>query len=198
MPAEAGSAGPGPVEPTAVQVRRVRPEDWPLLRSLRLEALADTPIAYLETLAAAEQLGAGTWRARAARGAEGGDSFQVLALLGGRPVATCVCFLDAAERTRAWLAAVYVAPAHRGAGLLDRLVEPCAVWAHAQGRAELVLEVHETNARARTAYGRLGFTETGTTVPYPLDPGGLELIMARSLVDPQAAQGTAPCPVRSG
>jgi hypothetical protein len=34
-----------------VDVRRVRPEDWSDLRSLRLEALEDTPLGFLETLA---------------------------------------------------------------------------------------------------------------------------------------------------
>jgi ribosomal protein S18 acetylase RimI-like enzyme len=46
---------------------------------------------------------------------------------------------------------------------------------------ELVLEVHEDNARARAAYRRLGFAETGATRPYPLPPGGAELEMARPL-----------------
>ena len=33
---------------TAFVVRRVRPEDWPRLRALRLEALEDTPMGFLE------------------------------------------------------------------------------------------------------------------------------------------------------
>ncbi|MGI8537200.1 MAG: hypothetical protein ACR2K2_12040 [Mycobacteriales bacterium] len=41
--------------------------------------------------------------------------------------------------------------------------------------------MRERNLRARTAYTRLGFVETGVTTPYPLDPGGLELVMALSL-----------------
>ena len=45
----------------------------------------------------------------------------------------------------------------------------------------LRLEVHETNLRARAAYARLGFVETGATVPYPLEPGGLEVEMVLAL-----------------
>ena len=38
------------VLPGGVVVRQVRPQDWEQLRSLRLEMLADTPLAYLERL----------------------------------------------------------------------------------------------------------------------------------------------------
>jgi ribosomal protein S18 acetylase RimI-like enzyme len=93
-------------------------------------------------------------------------------------VGNCVCFLrDGA----AWLAAVYVAPAYRGVGLLTELAERCIGWAREQGADVLRLEVHESNARARAAYARLGFTETGDRQPYPLDPGGDELMMERPL-----------------
>jgi RimJ/RimL family protein N-acetyltransferase len=161
-----------------VEVRRVVPEDWPLSRALRLEALADTPIGFLETLAEAERLDDAAWQARAVRGAEGGDAFQVLALEGGRPIGTCLSFV---RDGRAWLAAVYVTPTARGQGLLGELVARCADWARAQGQSELVLEVHEDNARARAAYRGLGFVETGATQPYPLDPTRLELEMVRPL-----------------
>lgn len=152
--------------------------DWPALKELRLEALADTPIAYLETLSDARTAGDEVWQARAARGAAGGDSFQVLAWDGERPAATAVSFLrDGA----AWLAAVYVTPARRGTGLLPQLVERCAGWAREQGAAVLRLEVHEDNPRAIRAYDKLGFVDTGERTPYPLDPGGWELLMERPL-----------------
>ena len=159
-------------------VRRVTVADWPELRRLRLDALVDTPIAYLETLPEAELLPAGAWQARAARGAEGGDSLQVLALDGERAVGTSVSFTSDG---RAWLAAVYLDPAWRGRGLLRRLVAPCAAWARAQGFAQLALEVHEDNPRARSAYARLGFAATGARRPYPLDPTGEEVEMVLDL-----------------
>ncbi|MCA1710910.1 MAG: GNAT family N-acetyltransferase [Actinobacteria bacterium] len=159
-------------------VRRVVPADWLHLRALRLEALADTPLGFLETLAESEQLPDEAWQARASRGAEGGDSFQVLAWDGDRPVGTSVCYLRDGV---AWLAAVYLAPAVRGAALLDELVERCAAWGRAQGMTALRLQVHEDNARARTAYARLGFADTGHRQPYDLDPTREELLLERPL-----------------
>ena len=163
---------------TTLEVRRVTFDDWRDLRDLRLEALADTPFGYLETLADAQVLPDDAWQARAARGADGGDSFQVMAWDGARPVGTSVSFL---RDGRAWLAAVYVAPSHRGRGVLDELVGRCAIWARQQGPTALRLEVHERNTRAQAAYERLGFVATGERAPYPLPPGGEELIMERPL-----------------
>ena len=161
-----------------VEIRRVRAEEWPGLRALRLEALEDTPLGFLETLEAALQKADGDWVARAARGAEGGEAFQVMAWDGERPVANCTCFLrDGA----AWLAAVYVTPDHRGQGLLDQLSDRCAGWGREQGCAVLRLEVHEDNAPAQAAYARLGFRDTGQRGAYPLPPGGQELVLERPL-----------------
>ncbi|MER5641688.1 GNAT family N-acetyltransferase [Kitasatospora sp. NPDC002227] len=45
----------------------------------------------------------------------------------------------------------------------------------------MLLEVHETNARAIAFYTRRGFRRTGRTHPYPLDPGTREIEMDRPL-----------------
>jgi hypothetical protein len=80
------------VRAEAVTVRRARRADWPELKVLRLEALADTPIGFLETLEEAQALDDAAWKARETRGGDGGDSHQVLAFAGGRAVGTCVTF----------------------------------------------------------------------------------------------------------
>ena len=56
-----------------VRVRAIVPDDWARLRALRLEMLADTPLAYLETLATAEALTDADWQARARRNAQPGS-----------------------------------------------------------------------------------------------------------------------------
>lgn len=55
-------------------VRRVAEDDWALLRTVRLEMLADTPSAYLETVADAEARTEQEWRFRARRGSAGGTN----------------------------------------------------------------------------------------------------------------------------
>lgn len=161
-----------------VEIRRVTADDWRDLRALRFEALEDTPLGFLETLADAQSKADEDWQARAARGAEDGDAFQVMAWEVARPVGNCVCFLRDGV---AWLAAVYVTPDHRGRGLLDELVERCADWGRDRGMSVLRLEVHEDNARAQAAYARLGFRDTGDRGEYPLPPYGKEIVMERPL-----------------
>ena len=169
---------------SAPLVRRVVADDWQELRRLRLEALTDIPIAYLETLAEASALPDSAWQARAARGAVGGDSCQVLALAADRAVGTSVSFL---ADGRAWLAAVYLDQAWCGAGVLARLLDPCAAWARAQGADVLALEVHQDNPWAQAAYARLGFVATGVRRPYPVDPTREELEMVLALRPPLPA-----------
>ena len=166
-----------------VVVRRVVPGDWPLLRSLRLEALLDTPLAYLETHAEAAGKDERDWRSRATRGSEGGDSCQLLATRDGRAVATAITFPDGGRDAVWWVVGVFVTPAERGQGLLDRLLDGLADDALAGGGRLLRLEVHEDNPRARAAYARRGFVETGGRRPYPLG-GGEELEMERALPAP--------------
>ncbi|HVM26080.1 MAG TPA: GNAT family N-acetyltransferase [Mycobacteriales bacterium] len=161
-----------------LDLRRVTTADWRAVRHLRLAALADLPMAYCERWSDAAALDDEAWRSRAARGAEGGDSFQVMAFDGARPVATATSYVDDAG---AHLVSVHVAPDRRGAGLLERLVDAVVGWASGQGAEVLLLEVHEQNHRARAAYRRLGFTETGSRRPYPLDPAADELEMALRL-----------------
>lgn len=166
------------VSEIGLEVRRVVPDDWRDVRQLRLAALEETPIAFCERLSDAQALDDDAWRARTERGAEGGDSCQVMAWQDGRPVATATGFV---EDQVAWLVGVHVAPELRGRGLFGLLVERIIAWAGTQEVPALHLEVHEDNPRAAAAYRRLGFTETGRRRPYPLDPTGDEVEMALSL-----------------
>lgn len=162
----------------SLELRRVTLQDWRSLRQLRLAALLDEPTAYCETWTAAAALPDEAWQARAARGAEGGDSFQVMAWDGARAVATAVGF---EQDGVAWLAGVHVAPDLRGHGLLARLLEPIVGWAAERGLPALHLEVHEDNVRAQRAYARLGFVDSGRRRPYPLEPAAQEQEMVLPL-----------------
>ena len=130
-------------------VRRVTEDDWRLLRAVRLEMLADTPLAYLETVDDAEARSEGEWRFRAGRGSAG---------------------------------PVNLAPSHRGSGVARQMLDAVGAWARGEaGLDRLHLYVHEHNPRAAAFYRRYGFTETGATMPYDLDPSTDEIEMAMPL-----------------
>ncbi len=57
-----------------------------------------------------------------------------------------------------WVQSLYIAPAHRGHGLVDRLLDRLWTEARAAGALDLRLYAHRANARALRAYERCGFT----------------------------------------
>ena len=162
---------------TGFHVREVEERDWVRLRALRLEMLADTPIAYLETLETAQAHPTAHWK-RSARGRPGGLKL-VAEQDDGRWVGTMTGIIAEGTPT---LVAVYVSPDVRGAaaGVTDALLAAIERWAKQHGD-ELRLEVNELNGRAVEAYRRRGFVLTGRTTPYPLDPPSLELEMVKPL-----------------
>ena len=60
-----------------VVLRGVEEADWPRWRDLRLRMLADTPLAFAETLENARRHGEGEWRSRVRRALEPGSSTVV-------------------------------------------------------------------------------------------------------------------------
>jgi GNAT superfamily N-acetyltransferase len=164
-----------------VTVHRTVEADWERVRDIRLEMLADTPLAYLETLATALAHNETEWRSRAARGSAPHNARFVAVEESGRWVGTMGGMVSRTGEPT--LIGVYVAPDVRGdaAGVTDALLTAVEDWARAEGGEHLLLFVHEDNARARAAYERRGFTYTGATEPYSLDPSALELGMSRPL-----------------
>jgi ribosomal protein S18 acetylase RimI-like enzyme len=164
----------------SVTVRRVAEDDWAALREIRREMLADTPLAYLETVADAEARSESEWRFRANRGSAGPTDLALAAedpAVPGHWVGYLACFIDGPGQGH--VVSVYVAPSHRGSGLANELLDGVVAWAGGEaGLDRLHLHVHEDNGRARAFYRRYGFTETGGGFPYDLDPTKVELEMA--------------------
>ena len=163
-----------------VSIHRTVEADWERVRDIRLEMLADTPLAYLETLETAQTHDEAEWRNRAARGAAPHNCRFAAVDASGRWAGTMGGIVSRdGEPT---LVGVYVAPDVRGAaaGVTDALLAAVEDWARTEGD-HLLLYVHEDNARARAAYEHRGFSYTGQTEPYPLDPSALELGMSKPL-----------------
>jgi len=160
-------------------VRRIRPEDAARMRALRLEMLADTPLAFLETLADAAAKPHTEFADRITRNATGDYCAQFIAEADGRLVGHAGGIAAPEEPKLTVIFAVYVTPAHRGTGVLARLVDGVAGWSRAVGRPELLLEVVVGNDRALRAYERLGFVDTGVRMPHPNIPVLTELQMRR-------------------
>jgi len=163
-----------------IQLRRMRPQDWQVWRDVRLRMLEDYPIAFTESLEQAVQNTEAQWQEFAGR-ATGKSSISILAIdpaaaEGEQAVGTMSCYVE--DDGTAWLAAVWVAPAHRGTGLAARLLDEILGWVRTESEAKaLKLGVHEDNRRALAFYQRHGFIDRGEREPYLLDAARQEIIL---------------------
>jgi len=162
--------------------------EWEALRAVRLEMLADTPTAYVESLASAQAQTEGQWRSRSAAMTAPGSITLVAEAVQG---AGAFCGLmrvvvkhpqEIGRPLQAMLISVYVAAPYRGSGLADELLrQSVKAAAEELGAGLLQLGVHEDNTRAARFYGRHGFRDTGRRETYPLDTSTKEIIMEREL-----------------
>ncbi len=150
-----------------VEVRALGPDDWRLWRELRLTALAEAPRAFTTRLD--EWQGEGDreerWRARL-----GIPGCHLLAFVDGRPAGMAGGVPVEPEGT-AELISMWVAPAVRGRGVGDRLIDAVERWAREVSARVLVLSVAEDNDAAVRLYRRAGFVRTGA--PAERMPDGL-------------------------
>ena len=157
-----------------VLVRRPRGDEWQAWRDLRLESLREHPDAFLESFAAAAALDDNVWMQRVLHG------HTLVAVRNGRITGMCVGYMDDTGAPR--LVAMYVMPAGRGSGLVEALVEAVVAWAaDVTDSAAVILWVNASNHRARDAYKRSKFVETGRVEPHPSLEGATVVEMARAL-----------------
>jgi GNAT superfamily N-acetyltransferase len=163
-----------------VVVRRVTHADAARVRALRLEMLADAPLAFLERLDEAAARPHEQFRARLATRSDGYIAAQFVADVGGRLVGHAGGMAVPHRPETSLVFAVYVSPGFRGSGVLGQLVEAVAEWSRSAGRPVLELEVVTGNHRAIRAYQRIGFVDTGRRAPHPTISVLTEQVMARS------------------
>jgi GNAT superfamily N-acetyltransferase len=151
------------------EVRRIRADEWRKYRELRLEALKDSPLAFVEqygdSIAQAERF----WRDRVDHGAAGRASCIFVAVHAGRFIGKAACLVE--PESTAHVVGVYVTPRWRGTDVAGALLGAVLEWAREEAGATRVrLFVMTTNNRAAAFYRRIGFVPTGATMAYPPDP----------------------------
>jgi GNAT superfamily N-acetyltransferase len=162
----------------APEVRRIRASEWRLLRSLRLEALQDSPLSYGSTHEREVQRTDREWRERATAGGAGEGEVAFAAIADGRWVGMARGHLEAPI---AHLIAVYVTPEWRRRGV-GRAVSMAVVgWARERRASTVVLSVSDWNDGARRVYESIGFAPTGVTKSLPWNPSVMESEMRLEL-----------------
>ena len=164
-----------------LEIKPILPEDWSVLKSVRLRALADAPGAFGTTWAEASAYSEEEWQARARRFSELPPAIGCLAFVGGVPCGMACAFPSEEHRQTAGLTSFWAAPEARGQGVGDALAAFVAQWATAQGISVLEADVVEDNGRAIAFYKRMGFAETGQSEPFRGDPSKRIIGLAKKL-----------------
>ncbi len=156
-------------EGTGVTVSRIRPDEWRVLKDVRLAALRDAPYAFSARLADAEAHTDDFWQSAAADRAVSAESCTFFARAeDGTPVGMAGGFRDGVDRTVVHLVAVWVAPGWRGTGVARPLVEAvCARAAALPGVSRVTAYVSEGNERALRFYEKAGFVRQLSDAPRP-------------------------------
>ncbi len=139
---------------SSARVRPFAPEEWTVLREVRLAALRDSPAAFLSTYEDTKDRPEPSWRAWPDRGVALG------VWLDGQPVGMVGVATMAETPRDADLFAMWVAPAARGTGAADALVRGAIDWAVREACTTVKLEVAPGNERAEKLYERHQFVRT--------------------------------------
>ena len=137
-----------------MEVRRIRADEWRLLRDLRLRALRDAPWAFGATFEQEAALDDATWQQRVADNAAGETSVVFVA---GDGVGMAGGYVPQPGRPVVRLWGMWIDPAARGRGLAEQLVEAVEGWARERGAEEYELACSEQAGAAFAAYTRMGF-----------------------------------------
>jgi GNAT superfamily N-acetyltransferase len=140
----------------AVSIARIKPEEWGLLREVRLRSLADSPGAFGQTHDAAAQLPHDEWVTMAKTSAQGkrrtwffarDDDGTIVGVVQARrrPPEDCLLF------------SMWVAPEARKLGVGASLVNAVEDWGASWGAKRVILWVIGTNEGAFRFYDRIGF-----------------------------------------
>ena len=156
------------VHAASVRVEAATPEDWQVVRHLRLGALADEPDAFGSTLEQEVERPEHAWRERLTATTA---TTLVASLVGedgeARPVGITMVAPAFGTPEHAGIYGVWVAPSARGRGVGDALLEAALDQARAAGYPRVVLDVGDHNTAAQALYARHGFEPTGRTGSLP-------------------------------
>ena len=162
-------------------IRRAEPEDWEVVRDIRLRMLREEPDAYASEYQTEARFEPDLWKQRLATAA------SYLAFDDDQALVGIATGLETGDGDT-YVVGMYVAPEARGSGcarqLLDAIAEP-AIRRHGK---RLLLEVAESNIRATRSYRLYGFVETGRRRTLERDPSITEIEFAYPLT------GTRPTP----
>lgn len=140
-----------------MELRQATADDWPLVKAIRLEALAREPGVFGGTLADALARDDAAWRVWGI-----GPSKATFLLFDGDDVVGLTGIVASADDPAAAVCvASYLRSEYRGRGLSRQFYEARIAWARDHGYRRLMTGHRLSNAPSMRANGAFGFVETG-------------------------------------
>jgi GNAT superfamily N-acetyltransferase len=141
----------------AVTIHRITPEEWEVLRDVRLRSLIDSPEAFGQRYDDAKQTSDHDWAANAQASADGNRRIWFIA----RDDSDSPVGVVQARRRQPFdclLFSMWVAPEARRLGVGSALVDAVQDWGASWGARRVVLWVLAANEPATRFYYQIGFT----------------------------------------
>lgn len=132
--------------------RRLKPGEWQLYRAVRLEALRESPGAFVSRYEDAVGRSDESWAEQADSGAAGADR-ATFVTVGDRPVGVVSLYRDEDGVEVGELLQMWVAPEVRGGTVAGEMLMAVLEWAEGSGFALVKAEVMGKNERAATRWG---------------------------------------------
>lgn len=142
--------------PTMHTIRRLNAGEASVYRSLRLEALKDSPEAFSTSYESALKRDDDSWTLQADSSAHGSDRATFI-VLADRPIGLAALYRDADHPSVGELLQMWIAPSHRGGGAAADLLDHLFRWAARHSFASIRAEVTQGNLRALRFYEKYGF-----------------------------------------
>ncbi|CDY74070.1 Histone acetyltransferase HPA2 and related acetyltransferases [Caballeronia glathei] len=176
----------------SLTVRRIAAHQGAVLRELRTASLREAPYAFGETLEDALLVDAASFDEMAARQASSPAAATFLLYTEGHPAGLVGAFIDESGRGRAFVHALWVAPAVRHLRGGELLVNAASHWLAQQGAAEVYAWIADENRTAMRFYERLGFGPTGDRRSMPAHAEEWETLLVHHVqIEERRAPGAA-------
>jgi len=167
---------------SAVEIRRVNPDDWPAVKAVRLAMLHDSPTAFVTTIDEALAHEDQVWIDRAVAGSRGEAQVTVLAFEGEKPVGMAVgLHKKRYDDPILVIVSVFLEREFRGSGVTDEMFRQIEEWGALSGAKRSTLWVEDGNARAAGFYRKMGYAMTLDRAKLPNDSGLWETRMEKVL-----------------
>jgi GNAT superfamily N-acetyltransferase len=163
-----------------VLIERIAADEGPVLRRIRLDAIADSPGAFTTQLEDAAARPSTSWDRVAEVHSTAGDQASWFAKVDGNVVGMVSAFRT--QDRAVTMTSLWSAPGYRRVGVADGLVAAVCAWARSVQATEVRQWLVERNEHARAFHDALGFVSTGAERPYEPAPH-LREVELRLLLD---------------